>query len=143
MALNRPQEAALAFAQGRGGTGTAPDAAYGEALARLRSGQAAEAAMAANSAALTPARRNEIGVAVLAEQASTQFSAERYRNTLETLNQRRQFTPEPRDLSVLRAWSLYHLGFQEEARQIFALLDQQLSTKDTRSGLAVTSEPKH
>jgi cellulose synthase operon protein C len=143
MALNRPQEAAIAFAQGRGAGGTAPDAAYGEALARLRSGQAAEAAMAASSAPLTAARRNEIGVAILAEQAASHFAAERYRSTLETLNQRRQYTPEPRDLSVLRAWSLYHLGYQEEARKIFALLDQQLSTKDTRAGLAVTAAPRH
>jgi cellulose synthase operon protein C len=143
MALGRPQEAAIAFGQARGGSGTDGDAGYGEALARLRSGQSSEAAMAAMSAPLSADKRNEIGVGVLGQRAAAAFEGQRYRMTLEILNQRRLYAAESRDLSLLRGWSLYHLGYKEEARQVFALLDQQLSTKDTRTGLAVASEPKH
>ena len=89
MGLDRPQEAALAFTQARGTAATAEDAAYGEALARLRNGQSSEAAMAANGAALAPQKRNEIGVAVLAQRAAAAFDAGQYRSTLEILNQRR------------------------------------------------------
>jgi hypothetical protein len=142
MGLDRPQEAALAFTQARGTAATAEDAAYGEALARLRNGQSSEAAMAANGAALAPQKRNEIGVAVLAQRAAAAFDAGQYRSTLEILNQRRLYVGEPRDLSVLRGWSLYHLGYREDAQKVFGTLDAQLSTKDTRTGLAVSSQRK-
>ena len=142
MALNRPQEAALAFGRRAAAAARWLMRPMARRWRDCAAASPAEAAMAANSAALAPQKRNEIGVGVLAQQAASSFDAERYRATLESSNQRRMYTQEPRDLSVLRAWSLYHLGYREEAQQVFATLDQQLSTKDTRAGLAVTSQRK-
>jgi cellulose synthase operon protein C len=143
MALNRPQEAVRAFAAAADGRASASDAAYGEALAHLRSGDSMEAVMAANAAPLSIRRRNEIGVAVMAQQASEAFDRGSYRATLDILNRRRMFTPEPRDLSMLRGWSLFHLARKDEAKTVFGTLDQQLSTRDSQAGFAAASEPRH
>lgn len=143
MALNRPLEAARAFAAASGSGGSSSDASYGEALAYLRSGETAKAAMAANGAPLTQQRRNEIGVAILAQQAAAAFDREAWRTTLDALNRRRTFVAEPRDLSMLRGWSLYHLGRKDEAILVFGALDRQLSTHDSQAGLAAATEPRH
>lgn len=139
MARQRPQEAAMAFSAARGDAGTSVDAAYGEALAELRNQRSAAAVEAASLAPLSSARRNEIGLAALAQTATTSFDQGRYETTLQALDRRRAFAAEPRDLMILRAWSLYHTDHREEAQRLFGMLDQQLSTPDTRSGLGATS----
>lgn len=137
LAVSRPQEAALAFAAAMANPATATDAAYGASLAQIRSGQTGDALQSANSAPLASDRRNEIGVAILAQRAAQAFDAKHYKEALALLDQRRGFAAEDRDLSTLRAWCLYHLGENSAARDLFARLDAQLSTSETRAGLAV------
>ena len=72
---------------------TAGDAAYGQALALLRGGQAEQAAMAANAAPMAETKRNEIGVAVLSDRAVSAFDSGRYNDTIEALDQRRSSRP--------------------------------------------------
>lgn len=139
MDMKRAEEAAVAFeAARRGDPATTAEAAYGQALAHLRSGRTADAARVAASGGLTPARREEIGRIVLAQQAIANFDREDWNATIDVLDRRRAHTPEPRDLMTMRAWSLYHLGRRTDAFEIFTLLDRQLSTSDSRAGLAVT-----
>lgn len=138
MSLDRPREAAMAFAAAGHQAATAEDAAYGQALANLRTGRVADAVAAAGAVPLASGRRQEIGLAALAQAATTSFDQGRYDETLSVLDKRRLFTPEPRDLTVLRGWSTYHLDDRERARTIFSMLDRQLSTSETRAGLAAT-----
>lgn len=140
MSLNRPQEAAAAFAAARSGADTRGDASYGQALAALRSKRTGVAVAAAGSVDLSAARRSEIGLAALAQTAAMAFDEGRYKDTLHALDQRRMYTPEPRDLAVLRAWSTYHTDHREQAQTLFKQLDTQLSTSETRAGVAATSE---
>ncbi len=141
MELDRPREAAIAFAAAGESSGTATDAAYGRALADLRARRTRGAVAAAGAGALTPAHRREVGLAALSQTAAASFDQGRYDDTLAALDQRQAFTPEPRDLAVLRAWSAYHTGNRESAHALFSELDQQLSTPETRSGLAATDRP--
>ncbi|MCE1237435.1 MAG: hypothetical protein LWW93_13890 [Hyphomicrobiales bacterium] len=140
MEAKRAEEAAVAFEAARRGDGrAAAEAAYGQALAHLRSGRTADAARVAASGGLAPARRDEIGRIVLAQQAIAHFDHEDWRSTLDTLDRRRAHAAEPRDLMAMRGWSLYHLGRLNEAHDVFVLLDGQLSTRESRAGLAATS----
>ena len=143
MALDRPQEAALAFAAARNGSGTQEnDAAYGQALAELRNKRSEAAVAAASSAPLSGQRRSEIGLAALSQSATTAFDEGRYSATLDTLDRRRMFVPEPRGLAIMRAWSLFHTDRSEDAQRLFELLDRQLSTPETRSGLATVTHDR-
>jgi len=142
LGLNRPQEATFAFAVARGSAATRTDSAYGEALALLRAGHSDPAERAAGSVTLTSQRRSEVAFLALSVRATTAFDQEGYEATLRALDQRRALTAEPRDLAMLRGWSLYHLGQSDKAREVFAMLDQQLSTPESRRGLsAATATP--
>lgn len=138
MDLKRAEEAAIAFAAARRESKFAAEAAYGESLAYLRSGRTDDAARAAAGAPLSAARRDEIGRVVLAQQAIAHFDRSDWRAALDTLDRRRAHAAEPRDLMTMRAWSLYHLGRRTEAFDLFTLLDRQLSTRESRAGLAAT-----
>ncbi len=139
MDQKRAEEAAVAFeAARRGDPRIAAEAAYGQALAHLRSGRTDDAARVASSGGLTPARRDEIGRIVLAQQAIANFDRQAWSATLDVLDRRRAHVSEPRDLMTMRAWSLYHLGRRADAFEIFTLLDRQLSTRESRAGLAAT-----
>jgi len=138
MDVKRNEEAAVAFETARRSADAraAAEAAYGEALAHLRSGRTDDAARVAASGGLTPERREEIGRIVLAQQAIAHFERSEWAATLDTLDRRRTHVAEPRDLMTMRAWVLYHLGRRAESQEVFALLDSQMSTAETRAGLA-------
>jgi tetratricopeptide (TPR) repeat protein len=138
-ALNRPAEAAIAFASARGSGADRGDAAYGQALAELSSGHSEAAVAAASAVPLSAQRRNEIGIAALAQRAVSAFNSGRYEEAVRLLDRRRAYAPESRDLMMLRGWSFYHTGRVDEARAIFAVLDQQLSTRESQTGLAAVS----
>ena len=144
MAMSRPQEATYAFdhalaSQGKG----REDAAYGKSLALLRSKSTDEAAMAAQSANLSPQRRNEIGVEVLTQRAQAAFRANRFAEALSQLDQRAAFAPEQRDLMMIRGWSLYHLKSYPAARNVFLAVDRQLSSRDSQAGLGAVEAKMH
>ncbi|MER2607270.1 MAG: hypothetical protein ABTQ29_15665 [Siculibacillus sp.] len=140
MDMKRAEEAAVAFQAARRASDqkAAAEAAYGQALAHLRSGRTEDAARVAASGGLVPGRREEIGRIVLAQQAIALFDRGDYRSAVDTLDRRRAHAEEPRDLMSMRAWALYHLGRRSEAFELFGLLDAQLSTRESRAGLAAT-----
>ena len=136
MKAERPQEAVPAFDRALTGTGkTREEAAYGKSLAHLRTNLTNSAVDAANSAPMSSQHRNEIGIAVLAQQAQGSYNQGSYGATLAALDQRMAHAPETRDLSMMRGWSLYHLGRKDEAERLFQALDQQTSSKDSRQGI--------
>jgi hypothetical protein len=140
MDLGRGEEAVAAFERARAGGGTtAGEAAYGLSLAHLRAGRTDAAATIAAGSELSAGRREEIGRIALAQQAIARFDARDFRRVLDTLDRRQAHVAEPRDLTSLRAWALYHLGRQGEAREVFAALDGQMSTRETRMGLAAAT----
>lgn len=140
MELDRGEEAVAAFERARHGDGRlTAEAAYGQSLAHLRSGRTDAAASIAGGSDLSPARREEIGRIALAQQAIARFDARDWRGALDTLDRRRRHVAEPRDLATMRGWALYHLGLRAEAREVFAVLDAQMSTRETRMGLAATT----
>jgi hypothetical protein len=89
---------------------------------------------------LSTERRNEIGTAVLGQQAADLFRQGRYQEVLAVLDRRSAFASETRKLGILRGWSLYHLKRLQDARRQFAMLDQQLSTSESRSGLGAVTD---
>ncbi|WP_407048509.1 hypothetical protein [Methyloraptor flagellatus] len=136
---DRPAEAAGAFAALAAQPGKAgEEAAYGLALARLRTGEPARASEAA--AALGADRRKEIDAAVLAQQASAAFDRGDYAATLDSLDRRSRLVTPSRDLEVLGAWALLKAGRTRESMALFGRLDREQSTRDTRIGFAEASK---
>lgn len=133
----RPQEAAAAFERGRGSKGD--DAAYGAALAKLKSGET-DAAAFAGEHVQSQKRRNDIGLQVLTQRIVAANRAGRHMEVLHTLDQRAAFAAETRDLAMMRGWALWNVGRKDAARRLFAELDRQLSTNDTQSALGVVNE---
>lgn len=136
---NRPQEAAVAFERGRHGAKGA-DAAYGQALAHLRSGETDEGARAADSGRLSQKQRTDVGIQVMTQRIVAAQRAGRYYEVLRLLDERGAYATETRDLAMLRGWALYNIGRKDAARAIFTELDRQLSTKETQSALAAVNE---
>lgn len=135
------EEAAASFELARRAADAraASEAAYGAALAYLRSNRTEDAARVAASGNLPPERREEIGRVVLAQQAIAHFEHSDWSRALATLDRRRAHVAEPRDLMTMRGWALYHLGRKGEAADVFTVLDGQMSTAETRAGLAATT----
>ncbi|MGL4406071.1 MAG: hypothetical protein ACRCT6_09945, partial [Notoacmeibacter sp.] len=61
-----------------------------------------------------------------------------YQSTLYALDERKKRTNEGRDIMMMRAWSLYHIGYKREANALMKAIDRQLSTADSRRGVAAT-----
>ncbi|SON58087.1 hypothetical protein HDIA_4546 [Hartmannibacter diazotrophicus] len=142
MKMQRPNEAASAFAIAARGSGQVrKDALYGRSLALMAAGEMRGAAEVAASGEMTGKRRNEIGTALLSNQAVAAFNGKRWTEALRLLDARPQHAGETRDLAMMRGWSLWHLGRKSEAAKVFVALDQTLSTPETRSALATVRRP--
>ena len=139
MGANRPVEAAQAFAASvrLGGRGKV-SSAYGQALATLRSGKTNEALSIANQNPMTPKQRRVIDIELLTQRARAAFANRDYAASVYALDKRAKLIPETCDLTLLRAWAHYHTGRITSARAIFANLDQQLSTRNSKKGLNAT-----
>jgi cellulose synthase operon protein C len=137
MDLGRPHEAATQFATVIAGLSQANsrDAGYGLALAMLRQGRTFDALDIARDTDLSEEQRAMIARSALADQANQAFNAGHYGDAIAALDRRQRFAAEPRDLTLLRAWSLLRLNATQEARALFLMLDQQLSTRETQQGL--------
>ena len=136
MEINRPLEAAQAFEAALAGGGrTRSDAAYGQSLAYLRAGLTSDAAVSATKARLDRGRVAELQTAILGDRAVSSFRAQRYRETLVFLDQRRQFHAEPADLMVLRAYAYKNLGMRTDAMRLFEALGET-GRQDAIRGLA-------
>lgn len=137
MGANRPTEAEQAFERARKMGGSSA-AGYGESLANLRNGKTNDAMNAAMNTNLSPEKRRELDVEMLTQRARAAFSAKDYQSTLYALDERKKRTNEGRDIMMMRAWSLYHIGFKQEAHALMKAVDRQLSTADSRRGVAAT-----
>ncbi|WJH38208.1 hypothetical protein N7E02_05850 (plasmid) [Aliirhizobium terrae] len=121
MELNRPMEAAEAFdtALLTGDDRSRSDASYGQSLAYLRLGLTNKAAVAAAKAPQRQGRSLELQLAILADRATSAFTAGRFREAIVYLDQRARFQPEASDLMVLRAYALQNLGDNVQALRLF------------------------
>jgi tetratricopeptide (TPR) repeat protein len=137
---DRPTEAEQAFAQAVAmGGGGKTASAYGQALSALKSERTDAGLDVANANHLTSAQRQTVNVELLTQRARAAFSNKDYRTTLIALDERSRLATEKRDLLMLRAWSFYHLGATDRAKGLFAALDRQLSSQETRRGLAAAN----
>jgi tetratricopeptide (TPR) repeat protein len=140
LGLKRTTEARNAFSAALAGGGkTRADAAYGLALTLLRAKMTDDAQSTIALYPLTPARDKEIRLEIYWQKARSAFDHKQYQQTLNALNARLALTPEPTDMTQLRAWSHYNLGHIDEARQIFQRLATYTDDAGVRRGLAATS----
>lgn len=135
--LKRPVAAAEAFEAARrgGNVQIAADAAAGLAYAKIQQGLTTEAGIAAGSANLPPARRNELSALLLSERFYAQYDAKDYNGALITLSARARYAPETTDLMLMRGWSYFNLGRYDDASQVFEALYKANKSPDAMSGL--------
>ena len=136
LGAKRPAEAERAFAAAvrMGGKGKVASA-YGQSLAALRTGQTNHALSVANANVLTAKQRRVVDIELLTQRSRAAFNNLDYAAAIFALNKRRKMTTESRDLTIMRAWAHHHVGQFKSSRQIFAMLDSQLSTRETRRGI--------
>lgn len=116
----------------------AQENAYGQAIARLATGDVAGLTRDLPRANLTAAQKAEIRASLLAAEANRALEDKRYNDVLRLLDARRELEPEPRNLGILRGWALYNLMRFEEAYDQFKAIDDRLSTEDSREGVTIT-----
>lgn len=138
LGAERPTEAVAAFraAGARAAGRVANDSALGETLSHLREGDTHAAVGSAADTLIAADRRRDLGLQILAQQALDAYRAGRWAETLDLIRRRATFASEPRDLTMLRGWSLYHMGDYRAAHGAFAAADGQLSEHDSRNALA-------
>ncbi len=138
MNADRPGEAIIAFDQAinSGDASVRDQAAYGKSLALLRGNLTGQASQAASSSPMTAEKRQSLGIDLLTQRAIGLYNSGNYNEALVALDQRLQYAQETRGLTMIRGWIFYHLGNLAAASRIFHTLDQQLSTKESRDGLA-------
>ncbi|MBK9081487.1 MAG: tetratricopeptide repeat protein [Rhizobiales bacterium] len=136
----RPAEALISFDRAIGAPGkTGEEAAYGKSLAQLQSNDPRGAAATAAQGALPADKRGAIGVMALEQRIFAAYDKGDYVGALSLLRQRAPYAVESRDLTLMRAWSLFQLGKLDDAERLFRTLDEQMSTKESRAGLAAIS----
>ena len=105
-------------------------------LELLNSRRRQEAVDSAGRAPIGADKRRDLGLQILSHQALDAYRAGRWAEVLDVLRRRAGFAAEPRDLTMLRGWSLYHRGDYAAARAAFAAADGLLSDRDSRGALA-------
>ncbi|GGB41335.1 hypothetical protein GCM10011316_11590 [Roseibium aquae] len=143
MDKDRALEAADAFAVALAGGSerVRSEAVYGQSLAYLRIGAVNRAAVAATQASLPPERARELQLDLLAKRASVAFEAGRYTETLLILDERRQYAPEPFDLSELRGYAYLEMRRFDDALQVFEAL-AAVGHKGGERGVLTTLETR-
>ncbi|CAO3456406.1 hypothetical protein [Azospirillum largimobile] len=116
----------------------AQENAYGQAIARLATGDVAGLARDLPRANMTAAQKAEIRASLMATEANRALEDKRYNDVLRLLDARKQLEPEPRNLGILRGWALYNLMRYDEAYDQFKAIDDRLSTEESREGVTIT-----
>ncbi len=116
----------------------AQENAYGQAIARLATGDVAGLARDLPRANMTAAQKAEIRASLMATEANRALEDKRYNDVLRLLDARRELEPEPRNLGILRGWALYNLMRYDEAYAQFKAIDDRLSTEESREGVTIT-----
>ena len=139
MEIDRPREAAPAFevALLSRSEATRRDAAYGQSLAYLRTGESDRAAVSATKAPQTRDRQLELEIALLTDQATEAFEAKRPVETLMALDARAAIAPERLDLMVLRGYAYLDLRRYSDAERVFSAAARAGSREGARGINAV------
>lgn len=116
----------------------AQENAYGQAVARLATGDTVGLTRDLPRANMTPAQKAEIRASLMATEANRALEDKRYNDVLRLLDARKELTPEPRNLGILRGWALYNLMRFDEAYAQFKSVDDRLSTEESREGVSIT-----
>ncbi len=116
----------------------AQENAYGQAIARLATGDVAGLARDLPRANMTAAQKAEIRASLMATEANRALEDKRYHDVLRLLDARKELEPEPRNLGILRGWALYNLMRYDEAYNQFKAIDDRLSTEESREGVSIT-----
>ncbi|CAO3410494.1 hypothetical protein [Azospirillum largimobile] len=116
----------------------AQENAYGQAIARLATGDVAGLTRDLPRANMTAAQKAEIRASLMATEANRALEDKRYNDVLRLLDARKELEPEPRNLGILRGWALYNLMRYDEAYAQFKAIDDRLSTEESREGVTIT-----
>ena len=142
MNINRPMEAAEAFAVALKGTGqTREDAAYGQSLAYLRLGLSDKAAISATATQQNKQRSAELSVALLSAQATGAYDQGRWVETIMALDQRARIAPERIDLMVLRGYAYMKLRRFNDADRVFRAA-AATGNRDALRGISAVKEAR-
>lgn len=114
----------------------AQENAYGQAIARLATGDVTGLTRDLPRANLTATQRAEIRASLMATEAGRALEDKRYNDVLRLLDARKELEPEPRNLGIVRGWALYNLMRFDEAYVQFKSIDDRLSTEESREGLS-------
>ena len=141
MQLERPTEAAIAFAQVVDDDEVKPSerraAAFGLARARLAMGNLGAAEAIAETYRLPRKETQEVRAEVLMRRADRAYQAKDYRSCVALLEQRRSYADPTRAMLIQEAWARYHLGQKTVAARIFGNLNRVYADPDTEEGLRV------
>ncbi|SMH30673.1 hypothetical protein [Azospirillum agricola] len=122
-------------AEAEGGMTRAQENAYGQAIARLSTGDTVGLTQDLARLNLTPAQKAEVRASLLSTEAGRALEDKRYHDVLRLLDARKELVPEPRNLGIMRGWALYNLQRVEEAYKLFKSIDDRLSTRESREAV--------
>lgn len=138
--LDRPREAVADFRAALGGRLSATqrrDGNYGLALAYLKLGMAEEASRIAAAIDFTRAQRLEVERQILDQRGVQAYRSRQYSDAIRYFDALEQLGGAMRrDLALLRAYAYLNSGDRSRAADEFRRLNNQLSTEESRRGLA-------
>lgn len=142
--LERPMEAVSAFRtalSGRLDSTQRRDAAYGIALAYLKMKMPEEAAHIAAGTDFTRNQRVDIERQILDQRGVLAYQNRQYKRAIQYFDALEQVAGGiRRDLDILRAYAHLNSGNRNRAREEFIRLNKQMSTRESRAGLAASSD---
>lgn len=110
------------------------DPALGRVLIEAERGSLDEALRMARAYGVDEKHLDDLRTRKQVQVATDAYNNKDYVTAYAELNK----APSSREIDLMRAWSLFHLGKRQEAHDIFQRLDATESTPDTREGLKVT-----
>lgn len=142
--LERPMEAVSAFRaalSGRLDPTQRRDAAYGMALAYLKMKMPEEAARISAGTDFTRTQRVDIERQILDQRGVLAYQNRQYRQAIQYFDALEQVAGGiRRDLDILRAYAYLNSGNRGRARGEFLRLNKEMSTRESREGLAASSD---
>ncbi|MTH79212.1 hypothetical protein [Paracoccus aestuariivivens] len=141
--LERTMEAMADFRTALSGRLTAQqqrEAQYGLALSYLKAGMTEQASRIAAVTDFTRQQRVDIERQILDQRGVKAYRERRFRDSIRYLDALEQLTGNlRRDLAILRAYAYLNANQRPKAYAEFRRLNNELSTNDTRRGLAASS----
>ncbi|MWB76423.1 hypothetical protein GLS40_00140 [Pseudooceanicola sp. 216_PA32_1] len=137
--LGRPMEALASFKQAAGANlgGTVQrDARFGMALSYLKMNMTEQAAQVVANTNLTHQQRVDTETIILDQRGVAAYQKRDYARAVQYFNAIEKISGGlRRDLGMLRAYAYFNMGKRDEARDSFEVLNNQMSTQETRHAL--------